>query len=63
MDSALFIFILITIIFIMAVFNVNDVSYFGSGPIIFTPNDRYDLSLDNDKLEPLYQKIKLKSYL
>lgn len=40
-----------------------ETSYFGSGPMIFSADNTSDYLLDNNCLEPVYQKIKLSTYL
>lgn len=57
-------FILITVILIIWYLKTcKETSYFGSGPVAFVVDNSSDTYIDNNRLEPVYQKIKLSSYL
>lgn len=66
MDSyTINIFIILNVILLMYLLNncSRYTSYFGSGPVIFSPDNSNDLKISNNKLEPVYQTTKLNSYL
>lgn len=63
-ETIMYIFSFITILLLMYVLDsYNKTSYFGSGPLIFSQDNGTDQLIDNNRLEPVYQKIKLDSYL